>query len=110
MTAVAAPTNGPPDNLLGPLMRWSIENPGLVGTPTALFITGLVPGQGIAAAVDPMVELMQAGPARPRVAIGFNGTIAPDQTLRLRPSYSLWTLGTNGLERADSLPTDDAAS
>src|SRR5262249_47145633 len=45
-----------------------------------------------------------------RVAIGFNGTVAPDDTLRLRPSYSLWTLGTAGLQRADSLPTDDASA
>ncbi len=108
MSAVAAPTNGPPDNLVGPLMRWSIENPGVVGAPAALLITGLTPGPGIAATTDPMIELLQAGSARSNVAIGFNGTIAPDQTLRLRPAYALWTLGTAALQRADSLPSDDA--
>lgn len=106
--AVAAPTNGPPDNLVGPLMRWSLDNPGIAPAATALMITGLAPGGGIAATTDPMVELLQAGSARPHVAIGFGGTIAPDETLRLRTAYATWTIGAADLVRAGHLPTDEA--
>jgi hypothetical protein len=103
-----APTNGPPDELVGPLMRWQLENSGLHDVAPTLFITGLETGPGISETVDPMVELYAVGAERPRIGIGYDGTLAADQTLRLRPAHSTWTTGAAGLLRAEHLPADDS--
>ncbi len=104
VTAVAAPTNGPPDNLVGPLMRWVIENPGLSAAAPTLLVTGLSPAAGIAATSHPLIERIGGGSGRKHVAIGYAGTVAASDTLRLRPTYATWTLGQAGLLRADHLP------
>jgi hypothetical protein len=100
------PTNGPPDQLVGPLMRWELNNTGLVPVAPSVFITGLAAAPGIAETVDPIIELFSANT---RIGIGYDGTLAPDQTLRLRPSYATWTIGDAGFLRADHLPGDEAA-
>ncbi|HEX6558414.1 MAG TPA: hypothetical protein VF021_03110 [Longimicrobiales bacterium] len=101
---VDAPTDGPPDQLVGPLMRWQLTNDGLNAVAPTIYITGLTPGAGISATTDPMIELFAVAGTHPRIGIGYNGTIAPDATLRLRPSYATWTIGSAGLQRADHLP------
>ncbi len=99
-TILSAPTNGPPAGLVGPLMRWTVRNPGPEPVAPTLYITGLTPAAETAATVDPMVERIDDTP----VAIGFAGTVDPDTTLRLRPAYITWTLGEAGLLRADHDP------
>jgi hypothetical protein len=103
------PTNGPPDRMVGPLMRWEIGNPGLNAITPTLYVTGVAPGAGISETIDPMIELYQVGSNKPRIGIGYSGTVDPDATLRLRPAYATWTIGDAGLLRADHLPGAEAA-
>ena len=103
---VQAPTNGPPDGLVGPLMRFAFTNPGLDTVTPTILITGLTPAPGVLATVDPMIESMHA----PFTAIGYAGTLAPDATLRLRPTFSTWAIGAAGLTRTHHQPGDGEAS
>jgi hypothetical protein len=100
---VDATTNGSPDGLVGPLMRWSIENHGMAAVTPTLLITGATPGPGIQPAASPMIELFAAVPGAgfPRIAVGYAGTLSPEQTLRLRPGLATWTLGDDGVLRAE---------
>lgn len=96
------PTNGPPDQLVGPLMRWELDNTGLEPAAPSIFITGLAAAPGVAETVDPIIEIFAGN--HTRVGIGYLGTLAADETLRLRPSYATWTIGDEGLLRAEHLP------
>ncbi len=90
-----------PVNLVGPLMRWELNHDGLEPAPPTIYIEGLPPQLGLVdAAINPSIELYQA--QFPRLAIAYAGTVAPGQTLRLRPAYCSW-LASNGLLRAESL-------
>jgi hypothetical protein len=73
-----------PVNLVGPLMRWELNHDGLEPAPPTIYIEGLPPQLGLVdAAINPSIELYQA--QFPRLAIAYAGTVAPGQTLRLRP-------------------------
>jgi hypothetical protein len=109
LSVEAAPTNGPPDGLVGPLMRWAVTSAGLTPAAPTLYITGLAAGEGIAATERPMIERFAGTGATPRVAIGYTGTVPADQTLRLRPSLATWTAGEAGLVRTEHLPEPSAA-
>src|SRR5690606_33617721 len=77
--------------------------------PTVL-IEGVEP---VPDAVDPTarpaVELFSAAGSRVRLAIAYEGTLAPGQTLRLRPAHSSWLAGS-GLGVATTRPTDVSAA
>lgn len=93
LTAVTAA--GPPLELVGPLMRWTIANDGVAPAAPTLYIEGqtAVSGQ-VDATLNPVIELYRHRAGLPRVGIGFVGTVAPGETLALRPVYSSW-LGTD---------------
>jgi hypothetical protein len=111
VTQIAAPTNGPPAQMVGPLMRWGITNPGIADAAPTVLITGLAPAAGIAPTAQPIIELFELGSgARPRIGIGYVDTIAPDTTLRLRPAFRTWTIGVGGLLLAESLPGDESSA
>lgn len=104
-----APARGEPLTMVGPLMRWAIKNDSLTAARPVVYIQGVSAVAGkVDATVGPMVELYQAGSVNPRVGLAYTDTIAPDQTLRLRPSASSWLGTDNGVIQATSVPSDGA--
>ncbi len=95
-----APARGEPLQLVGPLMRWTIDNDALAPAAPSVFVQGLAAGPGIDATVNPMIELYQAGAAKPRVGLAYADTVAPGQTLRLRPLGRSWLGMAGGLVSA----------
>ena len=105
------PTDGQPDEVLGPLMRWNMTNPGSAPVAPILYIGGVAPVDGLVdATTNPAVELFAAGPARERLAIAYEGTLAADQTLRLRPTFSSWIATEKEVQRAESPAQADQPS
>ena len=99
-------TPGEPPDVVGPLMRWTLENDGLAAVLPTLYVQGVEPVAGeIAATTDPLVELYY-GEGPPPLGIAYQDTIAPGDTLRLRPAYASWLARDDGLESAISRPTD----
>lgn len=104
-----APTLGAPAEEVGPLMRWTVRSDGLTPAPPTLYVQGVEPqGDRIAATARPLVELYAAEGAHPCLGIAYDGTVAPGETLRLRPAYLSWLGREDGLRRAESLPGDTA--
>lgn len=100
---------GPPEELVGPLMRWNVLNNGLEPASPTLFIEGATPdGELVAAAERPLIELFAAGNERVRLGIAYDGDLDPGQTLRIRPAYSSWLAVAGELWRAESLPGEEA--
>ena len=105
----AAETDGAPDRIVGPLMRWRTENTGEGAVPATVYIQGVEPdGDLVRTTERPVVELFSAGDAKPRIGIGYDATLPPGTTLRLRPAYTAWIGRDNGLFRADGRPSADA--
>jgi len=97
-------TPGEPPDLVGPLMRWTLENDGLAPVVPTLYVQGLEPEEGeVAATTDPLLELYH-GDGLPPLGIAYQDTLAPDDTLRLRPAYASWISRGDGLESARSKP------
>lgn len=108
---LAAPTDGPPDGIVGPLMRWQANNVGPGPVPATLYIQGVEPdGDLVQATSRPAVELYAAGGEKPRLSIAWGGSLAPGETLRLQPAYSAWIGRSRGLYRAQSRPTAESAA
>src|SRR5690606_25796059 len=86
------------------LMRWGLSAEGHFEATPSVLIQGLAPETGkIDPTVGPSLELFSAAGRRVRLAIAYDGTVAPGQTLRLRPAHSCW-LGGAGLQTARSEP------
>ncbi len=102
-----APTRGAPPMILGPMMRWSIQNDSLAPAAPNFYIQGVaaVPDH-IDATVNPMIELYAAGSIRPRVAIGYTDTVAPGTTLRLRAASDSWLGLDTGVVTAHANPPE----
>jgi hypothetical protein len=99
-------TPGEPLDMVGPLMRWTLENDGLAPVVPTLYVQGVEPLEGkVAATRDPLVELY-SGEGLPPLGIAFQDTLAPDTTLRLRPAYASWIGREDGLRSARSEPTE----
>ena len=106
-----APTRGEPLQMVGPLMRWTIDNDGLASAAPTVYIQGVGPQPGkVDATANPMVELYQAGSSTPRVGLAYSDTVAAGQTLRLRPSASSWLGMDNGVQSALALPPEGGAA
>jgi hypothetical protein len=109
---VAVEQPGAPVEMVGPLMRWTLINDGIVAAAPTVYIQGVTPqADAIDATTDPLIELYAAAPggspagrSSPRLGIAYRGTIAPGQALRLRPAYASWLARADGLARADSGP------
>lgn len=101
-TAVAA--DGPPTDLVGPLMRWSVVAEGLAPAAPTVHVQGVTPVEGEIDPSDrPEIELLAAGGLRVRVALAYRQTVPPDRTLRLAPTSSTWLAGDDGVLVTDPL-------
>jgi hypothetical protein len=100
-----APTRGEPAHVVGPLMRWTIENDSLAASAPTVYIQGMAPqADKVDATANPMIELYQAGAERPRLGLAYADTVAAGQALRLRSTASSWLGVDQGVVRADALP------
>ncbi len=93
-------------HVIGPLMRWSFVNDGLEAAPLTLYIEGVntIPDQQDATE-NPVVELFHTGSEFPRSGIGYQGTIADGNVLRLQPAYQSWLGSGKAVLAARSDPT-----
>jgi len=96
---------GAPEALVGPLMRWSMENSGQVSVVPTVYIQGIAPEAGeLDPTAQPMIERYQ-GSGSP-VGLAYAGTLAAGETLRIRPAFHSWLGTDSGLLRAIALPTE----
>ena len=101
------PARGDPLTMVGPLMRWTINNDSLNPIASNVYIKGVSAVAGkVDATTSPLIELYAVGSMKPRVGLAYTDTIAPGQTLRLRPSATSWLAQDAGIARADSLPPE----
>ena len=104
-----AATRGAPEGVLGPLMRWQLDNAGDTGLGPAaptVYVQGMKDGDsGVA---GPLIELYSAGAERIRLGIAYDGTLKLGETLRLRTAYASWIGGEDGLLRALSPPGESS--
>lgn len=110
----AAPTlapalpNGPPTEIVGPLMRWPFTLTGLRPVLPILYIQGVAPEENkVTATESPLIE-RYGGPGQP-LGIAYSGNLAPGETLRLQPAYDSWLGTATGLERTRSTTDPTAA-
>ncbi|MGG6242090.1 hypothetical protein ACQ4N7_26020 [Nodosilinea sp. AN01ver1] len=110
----AAPTlapalpNGPPTDIVGPLMRWRFTLTGLRPVLPTLYIQGVTPEENkIAATESPLIE-RYGGPGQP-LGIAYQGNLAPGETLRIQPAYNGWLGTATRLQRASSTTDPTAA-
>lgn len=97
--------HGAPADRVGPLMRWPLENPGLAAAAPTLYIEGVEPvPDRVDATLRPLVELFAVGARRVRLGLAYEGSLAAGEVLRVRPVYSCWLGGPEGLVRSDSPP------
>jgi hypothetical protein len=106
----AVQARGAPLDVLGPLMRWALASDGLTPAVPTLYVQGVAAVPDVIDATErPAVELYAAG-RRVRLAIAYEGTLAPDQTLRVRPAYTSWIGSAAGLTRANSTAVGETAA
>jgi hypothetical protein len=97
---------GEPLDMVGPLMRWTVENDGLAAASPTVYVQGVEPQEGVISATrDPLIELYYDDGLLP-LGIAYEDTLAPGETLRLRPAYASWTGQEGGLSRARARPTE----
>lgn len=109
-SAMAA-ARGAPADMVGPLMRWKGKNVGIEAAAPTIYIQGVAPvAEKIDATERPEIELFSQAAGEPRIAIAYDGTVAPGQTVRIRAAHASWLGGPSGLRRADSLPTGGLAA
>lgn len=108
-SSLEVPTRGEPAGVVGPLMRWTVDNIAIDPTPPTLYIQGVEPvADEIDATENPLVEIYHNGGTHQRLGIAYRGTVEPGQTLRVRPAFGSWIGTADGVHRAQSLPTDSA--
>jgi hypothetical protein len=104
---LSAATDGPPGGIVGPLMRWPAENRGVAPVAPTLYVQGVTPETDrVAPTARPLVELYYGDGRHRRIGIAWDGTLAPGQTLRLRPAFHAWLGRDVGLRHAESRPSD----
>lgn len=110
-----APFNeeGISENIIGPLMRWTFENTDLQAAPTTAYIEGMqeiLENDEQDATLNPMLELFALDETRPRIAIAYEGTLAAQSVLRLRPAYTGWLALNDGVQNVQFEPSEPQAS
>ena len=79
---VAVPQAG---DVIPPLWRWTPHS--AAGAPTVI-LTGVAAQDGVAAAtVGPLIERYTPGALPVGIGVGYRGTLAPGQSLRLAPAW-----------------------
>lgn len=107
----AAAGRSTPRELVGPLMRWPVRHDGVAPAPVSWTVVGQAPvADEIGPAEWPLLELFAAGSRRIRRGLGYDGTLAPGQALRVRPAHSSWLAEANGVARATSRPRGEVAA
>jgi len=101
-------THGQPDALVGPLMRIDLTNDGLAPAAPTIYIQGQAPAARIDATTDPLLEHFDPDGDLPGLGIGYQGTLAAGQTLRLRPACQGWLGRPGTLEQARTEPSGQA--
>lgn len=102
---------GTPLDMVGPLMRWSLASTGISPAVPTLIVQGVAPEAGLIDATSrPAVELFSAGGERQRLAIAYDGDLAADRALRIRPAFHSWLAGDAGLRQATSAPAGPLAA
>lgn len=99
-TAVTA--DGPPTDMVGPLMRWSVTATGLAPAAPTIHVRGVTPVEGEVDPTErPEIELLAVDGARVRVALAYRATVAPGDTLRLAPRSRTFLAGDDGVRVTD---------
>jgi hypothetical protein len=106
----ATPDGAPAGHeLLGPMMRFTIDNHGVEARAPTIYVEGVASQLNVTGATEqPLLELYRVGGDLPRIGLAFDQTVAPGEVLRIRPSYSSWLGGADGVRRAEAEPTADA--
>jgi hypothetical protein len=108
LTAAPAVEEG---DRVGPLSRWTVE---AAGAPSFI-LQGVEPDGLAAATAGPLVERYTPGGPVTGVAVGWSGTLAPGQALRLAPARASWLARGPALlgsapEQAATAPRDPSAN
>jgi hypothetical protein len=94
---------GLPVNEIGPLMRWQLSNTGTQRVAPIVYIEGIAATAERDATVRPMVERFNPTGLLPdegglaAVGVGYLGTLAADDVLKLQPGYSACLCGDGGV-------------
>ncbi|MRX51184.1 hypothetical protein GI374_12135 [Paracoccus sp. S-4012] len=100
---------GPPEGLVGPLIRWTLTDPGVSGSPVEAYIEGVTPVPGeVDATETPLIERFDPATGT-GIGLVYDGTLAPGQVLALLPGFASWLGGPEGLRSAVSVPGADPA-
>ncbi|MGD1857648.1 MAG: hypothetical protein ACFB2W_25715 [Leptolyngbyaceae cyanobacterium] len=105
-TLLSAKGRGAPEEIVGPLMRWNVNNTGRTAVVPTLYIQGVSP---IADQIDPSEQPIIERYERDGGSLGlaYLGVLGPDETLRVRPGFSSWLGTETGLRQASSVPDGD---
>lgn len=96
----AIEARGIPTEILGPLMRFQLDNKGLSSTQPTLYIEANASSDS---SERPLIELFSEDDDKPcRIGIAYEGDLPAGQTLRLSPRYHLWLASVDGLQQASS--------
>lgn len=107
----AVGTRGPPQAVLGPLMRWSVINTGVGGAAPTLYVEGIEASPPETSATRrPMIELFKAGGRDVCVGIAYDGDLPPGRTLRVRPAYATWLAETGAMLATQSQPDESGSA
>ena len=94
---------GQPLDLVGPLMRWSIDSNSQAPVLPTAFIRGVAPvADRIDATTQPLLERVQLSD-NTGVALAYVGDLAPGQALALWPTYTSWLAAAAGIDAASSV-------
>ncbi len=102
-TTVAALPRAGNSDLVGPLMRFSAENPGVGGVGPEIFVQGQAASAAVDATSNPLIEHFPS-----RLGIAYKDTVAPGKTLHLRPAFCSYLVQNSGL-LASASSSDPAA-
>ena len=103
-------TRGQPENIVGPLMRWTFNNTGLQSTLPHIYIKAVepIPGQ-IDATENPLLERYSPGIDNGiPIGIAYRGSLAPQQVIRIA-SRSQSLLASSSLQVANVTQPDALA-
>jgi hypothetical protein len=101
LTAIPAVQEG---DLVAPMSRWTVE---AAGTPTFV-LQGVAPDENAAATASPMIERYSPGGPVTGIGVGWTGTLAPGQALRLAPGRRTWLLRSGALHASSAETADNA--
>ncbi len=103
-----AATAGPPEGIVGALMRFAVTSDALEPTTPTLFVQGIAEVAGETDATQsPLLERLGEPDGALSLGLAFTETVAPGQTLRVRPTVTSWLGGPAGLLSATAAPDGD---